>query len=221
MRSIIKRSILRAVLLTALSLFLCHCFHLNSKEYLSPTVSYFFDELQMKEHTQMKKLIQPWIHKIQLKSESTSSPADILELTDDVSEGDYLVYLQKAFLIVLSRPPRDDVVQVLLQKLRSYAHTHFDSILTNIVQQACIHIKNKDRSPRERATYFYVLENVIAEIRPYFERNKKAQDILKWIRSAQISIPDSVHKERYIRALEPSTLSPSEWAHNLLTQESS
>lgn len=218
MRSIIKHKSLRICLLAAVSFFLSRCFHLDEKEYLSPSVSHFFDELQIKEYSQMEELIQPLIQKHQLPSTPKSSTADILDITDDISEEDYLMDLRKAFLIALSRPPRGSAVQRLIQKIRrnNYAHKHFYSILTHITQQACTHIKNKNRSPRERATYFYVLENIISEVRPYFEKNKEALKILEWIQEARIGIPDSVHKERYIRSLEPQTSSPSELAYNLL-----
>ena len=193
-----------------------HCSHLNTKEPIPATLDYFFDDLQAKDFSQMKELIDPWTAKTQ---EPHLESQDETFLTD-ISEEDNAAYLNKALTLTLSRPPRDNVVQRLVQHIRrKVKQEQFYSILMNITRKACIGIKNEQRSAIERATYFYILENIITEIRPHINKHKPAQAILHLIRSSRISIPHDVHRERYIRALEPQTPSPSKLTEELLKRE--
>ena len=213
MRSVVKYCLF-LVNLTCL-----HCSHLSSKESISASLDYFFDDLQAKDFSQMKQLTDPWTSKTQYP-QAERQDNDSFVIADDMSEEDHDAYLSKALTLILSRPPRDNVVQRLFQHIRRKVKLdRLYPILMNITRKACIGIKNKKRSALERATYFYILENIITEIRPYINKHKPARAILHLIRTSRISIPDDVHRERYIRALEPQTSSPSKLAEELLERE--
>ena len=196
-------------LLTALS----SCSHFEEKEYLPARLDHFFYDLHIKGYEKMSLLIQPSMKKAERFLSLSKDQGD--EKRFEVHQ-----FLRKALLIVLSKPGYSGgEVSSLVQNIQSKTITSSDffSILFNITREACSSIKNEDRSPAERATYFYVLENIISETRPYLKKNEKAKNILVYISQAKIVIPKSVHSERYMRVLETQTLSPSQMADKILS----
>ena len=189
------------------------CSHLEQKEYLPARLDHFFYDLHIKGYETMSLLIQPLMKKAEHFRRLSKGQGE--EKRFEVHQS-----LRKALLIVLSKPGYSGAeVSSLVQNIQSKTLTSDDffSILFNITREACSSIKNEDRSPAERATYFYVLENIISETRPYLKKNERAKNIFVYISQAQITIPKSVHSERYMRVLETQTLSPSKMADKILS----
>ena len=206
---------------------LVHCVHFGSKDYVASSLDYFFDELQIKEYEKMSELISPWVNKlttpIPSSKDASVHPESLLrdlELDDldGTSEGDYGYYARKTFMTIFSRPDRDQVNQRLIKNLRSkpFINDNYFSLLKVIARQSSLSLKNKNRSPIERATHFYILENIIGELRASITKSSESQKILEQIANANIKIPQEVHQERYIRALQPQTASPSSIARQIL-----
>ena len=190
-------------------LFLLHCTHTSNREYLPAHLPYFFNELHIKGYEGMMDLIQPWLAKAQNIRKQEFAIGSSLEMAPTI---------RQAYIIALSRARHDSVVDKLIKNIRSSTagKTDFFPLMTAIARQAAAGIRNPDRSPLERATYFYVLENIIAGVSAYIVNDKRAVNILQLIAEADIKIPEEVHNERYIHALEPQRLSPSEKAKNIL-----
>jgi len=205
---------IRHLLLWVVALFLLHCVHTGEREYLPADLPYFFNELHVKGYEGMMDLINPWLAKardIRKQEFSIGSSAEM----DPV--------IRQAYIIALSRAHHDFVVDKLIKNIRSRSDTKTDffPIMSVIARQSSAGIKNPGRSPLERATYFYILENIIASVSTYAINDKRAVEVLQIIASADIEIPNSVHNERYIHALEPRNLSPSKVAKNILDKMTS
>ena len=202
-------SIIRHLLLWISALFLLHCTHTGEREYLPANLPYFFNELHVKGYEGMMDLINPWLDKASNIREQEFSIGSSSEMDPTI---------RQAYFIALSRAHHDSVVDKLIKNIRSRTSTKTDffPLMSVIARQSSAGVKNPDRSPLERATYFYILENVITAVSAYVINDKRAVEILQIIAVADIEIPDSVHNERYIHALEPRSLSPSKVAKNIL-----
>ncbi|MDE0152125.1 MAG: hypothetical protein OXK80_06515 [Bdellovibrionales bacterium] len=202
-------SIIRHLLLSAIALSLLHCTHTGDKEYLPANLSYFFSELHVKGYEGMMELIDPWLEKARKIREEEFSIGSSSEMAPTI---------RQAYIIALSRAHHDSVVDKLVKNIRSRTSTKTDffPMISVIARQSSAGLKNPDRSPLERATYFYILENIITSVSTYVVSDKRAVEILQIIANADIEVPDSVHNERYIHALEPRSLSPSKVAENIL-----
>ena len=191
------------------ALFLLHCTHTGDREYLPANLPHFFNELHAKGYEGMVELIEPWMEKAR----------DIRKQEFSIgSSSDMIPTIRQAYIIALSRAHHDSVVDKLVQNIRSRTSTKSDffQIMSTIARQSSAGLKNPDRSPLERATYLYILENVISSVSAYIVSDKRVVEILKIIAEADIEIPESVYNERYIHALEPRSLSPSQVAKNIL-----
>ena len=202
-------SIIKHLPIWGLALLFLHCTHMSDREYLPANVPYFFNELHVKGYEGMIDLIEPWLKKARDIRQQEFSIGSSSEMNPTI---------RQAYIIALSRAHHDSVVMKLIKNIRSRTavQTDFFSIITVIAKQSCAGLKNKDRSPLERATYFYILENIITAVSAYMTSDKRAVEILQIIAEADIEIPDFVHNERYIHALEPQSLSPSQVAKNVL-----
>ena len=190
-------------------MFLLHCTHTADREYLPAHLPYFFNELHVKGYKEMMDLIDPWLEKASNIRKQEFSIGSSSEMEPVV---------RQAYIIALSRARHDSVVDKLVKNIRSRTSlkANFFPIMSAIARQSAAGIKNPDRSPLERATYFYILENVITSVSTYIISDKRAIEILKLIAEANIKIPKKLHNERYVHALEPQRLSPSKVAKSIL-----
>lgn len=191
-------------------LFLLHCTHTSkNREYLPAHLPYFFNELHIKGYEAMMDVIHPWLEKARNIRKQEFSIGSSSEMNPTI---------RQAYIIALSRARHDSVVDKLIKNIRSSTagKADFFLLMSMIAKQSSAGIKNPDRSPLERATYFYVLENIIAGVSAYVVSDKRAVEILRLIAEADIKIPEKVHSERYIHAMEPQRPSPSETAENIL-----
>jgi len=202
-------SIIRHLLLWTIVLSLLNCTHTGDKDYLPVNVPYFFSELHVKGYEGMMELINPWLAKASDIRAEEFSIGSSLEMDPTI---------RQAYIIALSRAHHDAVVDKLVKSIRFRTSTKADffSMMSVIARQSSAGLKNPDRSPLERATYFYILENIITATSVHIVNDKRVTEILQIIANANINIPDAVHNERYLHALEPRSLSPSEVAKNIL-----
>lgn len=200
---------IRHLLLWVAALSLLHCMHTGEREYLPANLPYFFNELHVKGYEGMMDLINPWLAKARNIRKQEFSIGSSSEMDPTI---------RQVYIIALSRAHHDSVVDKLVKNIRSRTDTKTDffPIMSVIARQSSAGIKNPDRSPLERATYFYILENIITSVSAHIVSDKRAVEILQIIATADIKVPDSVHNERYIHALEPRSLSPSKTAKNIL-----
>lgn len=120
--------------------------------------------------------------------------------------------IQQAVIIAFSRPDTDDVLFRLKQIIKPEANqtAGFDKHIRHLSSDAVAGIKNKNFNTRERATYYFILENIIQHTSlKKSGANKKALEI---IYKAKIQIPSDLQTYLYIEALESEVISPSKKA---------
>ena len=128
--------------------------------------------------------------------------------------------VSKLFLTAFSRPDKDGETLKLIQYLKQkFSHKiSYHKVLMELTQKSISALTNEERSPVERATYLYALENILNDLK-LDSSSKGSQMVLNYFVSAHIEVPEEVHSERYMRILEPKTLSPSTQAHYILTNQ--
>ena len=201
--------ILRHFLVSFSFLFLFQCSHTQTPEYLPAQLPYFFNKLHVKGYEGMMDLIEPRLR----EARNLRKNEFVIGASSEMAP-----IIRGAYVIVLSRANHDRVVSRLIQNLHGETQQKADfyDIMLSIARQSVPGFKNKDRSPLERATYLYILENVISSVRPHLKNNPSAKNIMHFIVEGKIKIPEEVHNVRYLHALEPESLSPSVQAQNIL-----
>ena len=187
-------SIIKHLSLWFVAICLLHCTHTANREYLPAHLPHFFNELHIKGYEGMMEIIDPWLEKARNIRKQEFSIGSSSEMNPTI---------RQAYIIALSRAYHDSVVDKLVKNIRSQtaSKTDFFPLMSNIAKQAVAGVKNPDRSPLERATYFYILENIITSVSLYIVNDKRAVEILQVIASADIEIPEEIHNERYLHAL--------------------
>ena len=170
--------------------------------------SYDYQTLQMKNIEQMSEFVRT---KIQ-ESEAVANEA----IAQGVGAGPGLIILQDTLLIVLSRPNSDNmlekIITPLVQKLRTY-NTHI-STFDNIVDISIEGLKNKSKDIKLRATYIFVLENIMSELQPRIQSHDSIKAIYEKIYKKKIKIPRDVRS--HLAKNMVVTKSPSKIAHSIL-----
>ena len=199
---------------TLIFLVLAGCQHTGQKEYLAVSLEYFFHELNIKDSIEMKALMAPKLQKVSkwIQKNDTSD-----RLTTEIHQA-----ARRIFLLALSRPNHDNNTLKLIQYLKKKTafHVNYYKILMELAIQSSSALKNKERDPMERATYLYVLDNILLDIEQSIQKHsKESHAILTYIIEEEIEIPDSVHMQRYMRILEPKSLSPSISARYIIAKQ--
>lgn len=139
-------------------------------------------------------------------------------ITRDPGEVDEAIFhYQKALRVLFSRPDQDDARSLLFGEIRKrLSEVHgTDRVLQELTDEAIAAIRSSEAKPLEKATYVYVLENLMAEIRPDLSSNANYRDLLVQIRDARLVLSPEVRKSNFIQSLNP-LISPSKTAEAML-----
>ena len=120
--------------------------------------------------------------------------------------------VQQAITIAFSRPDTDDVLFRLKQIIKPDANqtAGFDKHIRHLSSDAIAGIKNENFNTRERATYYFILENITQHTS--LKKSVVNKDILEAIYKAKIQIPSDLQTYLYIEALESEVISHSKKA---------
>ncbi len=169
------------------------------------SLKYYYDQLRIKSFTEMHKdiLLYLRIAKGEIKNRQ------YLELSP------YELH-QQAITIVFSRPDTDDVLFRLKQVLKQETNqtASFKKHLHHLSSDAVAGIKNKTFNTRERATYYFILTNIIQHVS--LKKSYENKRILETIYKAKIQIPADLQTHLYIEALESDVISFSKKALKVL-----
>lgn len=207
---LLKQSLLIGIVVTSFS----YCSLFKKKQFSPPSLTYFFDQLHSKDINQMKQLIRPLLKSLkQLSKDAQWSTSGNPEVKH---------YLDQALTIALSKPPFENMTAKLVRWIYQQGSGQIPLIqsLYSIIKESILHFKDKNRSDGERATYLYVLENTIREIRPFLGIHPSAKEALTLVMQSNIKIPSSVLQERYNKILDSRTTSPSLIAQQVLQSHS-
>lgn len=161
---------------------------------------YNYSQLTIKDLDQMNEIV------IQKVKESKKS-----------SDGK-VVPLREALQAIFSRPNRDGMIDKVISPLRSALDTEdaWEESLTQLTSEAINALKNpKAFKPVVQVTYQIFLENLLIEMKPYYNSDGFERSLAKQIQDANIELTKESIAERKLRSMEEKE-SPSKLAKKLL-----
>jgi hypothetical protein len=196
-------------LLCALFIFAIGCSNTKPE---APSTSHrlTYRDLIIKDYDEMLAMVKKHTvaaHKIVINSENNPD-----------WEHDAKLELLHAERLILSRPDSDNMASKLAFEVRREISSFgsYDDLL-EILTKESIQAFNPDmRLPTvEQTTYLFILENLMAEMKPNVSEDTHGRQMLEEIRDAKIQVPHDVMRERKLQGMF-LTDSPSEEAHRIL-----
>jgi hypothetical protein len=171
---------------------------------ISNAGGYVYSDLRMKDYDEMQS---------EVRSRITSA-----EQVADADMDDAKSKLKDALQLILSRPNTDNMVSQLVPNVRTPLRNvdAFEITLNEIATQAIADAKNEKLPPKNAATAFIILENLLSELKPEAKTNGEIGKIFLSIRDARIKVPDRVKSELKLRAMIKDPGSPSEIAEKII-----
>jgi hypothetical protein len=164
-----------------------------------------YASLQLKDLDEMRAVVNKQIKKSE-------------QFLKDDDEGQAVTALQSALQYILSRPNRDNMVSQLVPDLRSKLREldALEPAIDRITDAAIYKIKDKKNTARNRATQYFVLENILSEFKPESQINEELKKIFVKIRDAQIELDSSITNDMKMRAMYKKPESPSDVAKRII-----
>ncbi|MBS1971258.1 MAG: hypothetical protein JSU04_13195 [Bdellovibrionales bacterium] len=127
--------------------------------------------------------------------------------------------LKEAVQAVYSRPNDDGMVEKVITPLRNELdeNDQWETTMDALVQEAIGALKNpKAFKPVVQNTYAIFLENVVADFKPFAEKEGHERRVIKTIADAKIEMSKEAINERKLRTMSVHK-SPSELASRVLS----
>lgn len=112
--------------------------------------------------------------------------------------------LKEAVQAVYSRPNDDGMIEKVIGTLRTELdeNDQWEVVMDDLVQEAINALKNpKSFKPVVQNTYAIFLENVVADFKPFAEREGHERNVIKNIRDAKIELSKEAINERKLRTM--------------------
>lgn len=112
--------------------------------------------------------------------------------------------LQEAVQAIYSRPNDDGMIEKVITPLRNELdeQDQWESTMDVLVQEAINALKNpKAFKPVVQSTYAIFLENVVADFKPFAEREGHERKVIRTIRDAKIELSKEAINERKLRTM--------------------
>lgn len=166
-----------------------------------------YNELMIKDYDEMSAMVQNYLDKAK----------DLAGEDGTANEDEVVAQLRMALKLIFSRPNSDNMVAKLVPEVRRVlvGFNGFESGVSAIANESIGYVKNDDAPASVQSTSLFILDNILAEIRPEVENNPQMRSIVERVRDAKIKVSKDVVKERQIRGMF-STKSPSDIARDLL-----
>lgn len=129
--------------------------------------------------------------------------------------------LKDATRLVFARPDQDGSREHTFARLRRELTdlNALEEVLNSLTKESLDALKDDStNTPREKATYIFVLENMMAEIKPEVSTNTQFKKIIEDIRDAKIEISEKVRNQQLLRSMN-KPISPSETATRILPKK--
>lgn len=169
--------------------------------------SFKYNELMIKDYDEMLAMVQTFVNKAR----------DLAGEDGTANEDEAVSQLRQALKLIFSRPNSDNMVAKLVPEVRRVlvGFNSFESSIAALAGEAVGVVKNEDAPVSVQSTSLFILDNILAEIRPEVEANAQMRGIVENIRNARLSVSKDVIKERKVRGMF-STKSPSDIAREML-----
>lgn len=176
---------------------------------------YKYRDLQVTEEDDLMKVVNSQIRKARAAGSQNQDEAD---QEGDHKDSEATEYLREAMRYALSRPNRSDkLLDVMFMPVRrELLEFHaFEDTLVGLVDEALTGYKNDKIPVIYRATFIFVLENSLSEMRPELESKPEFKRATEKIRDAKIKIEGDVKKELLMTSMYQIP-SPSDTAKRIL-----
>lgn len=176
-------------------------------------LEYDFNQLMMKNSEQVGKLIADKIRMAQRHLSKSPEDASGVHVQPEAKEA-----LKDAVRIALSRPDLEGARAGLYARSRRDLGDigELDNVLHELALEAMKAIKAARITPRQQATYIYLLENMMAEVKPEVNDNPDTKKLLEAIRDADLPLNSDVKKQLLLKSMT-RIRSPSETAKIILS----
>lgn len=178
-----------------------------------PKLEFDSAQLMMKNADQVNELIKQRMKK--------AADAQAAQAHDPDAEGitvefETLEALKDAMRIALSRPDQDGSRAAMFMRVRRELSdlNSADIVIRDLARESVDALKS-GRPAKVQATYVYILENLMAELRPDLDANPNYVKIVEMIRDADIEIDPAVRKQLMMRTMSKPG-SPSDSAARIL-----
>lgn len=170
---------------------------------------YKYNDLQIRDYDEMSKQVQDRIQK-----------ADDYTNKDNETEDDdraAIAELRDALKLIFSRPNSDNMVAKLITDIRRELGglNAFEDSIAAVANDALITVKDSGQTVNRRATALFVLDNIMAEIRPQAGDKPDFRRVIQRIADAKIKIADDVKRDLALRSMY-RLQNPSETAEKIL-----
>ncbi len=182
-----------------------------------PKLEFDSSQLLMKSADQMNELIKA---RMQKAADAQAAQVDDAEAEGITVELEALEALKDAMRIALSRPDQDGARSAMFSRVRRELGdlNSADVVIRDLAREAVDALK-AERPPKVQATYVYILENLMAELRPDLGANPQYQKVVEMIRDADIGIDPDVRQQLMMRTMS-QPVSPSDTAARILPAKS-
>ncbi len=168
--------------------------------------NYKYNELIIKDYDEMQEMVRHFVDRAR----------DAAGEDGTSNEDEAVGYLREALKLIFSRPNSDNMVAKLVPEVRRVllGFNAYEREIGSLVNEAIGVLKKKNVATSVQSTSLFILDNILAEIRPEAENNAMLREVIARVRDAKLRIPKDVIKERQNRMF--STQNPSDLAKEIL-----
>ncbi|MGE4133721.1 MAG: hypothetical protein AB7F86_18940 [Bdellovibrionales bacterium] len=174
---------------------------------LAQAADYRYNELIIKDYDEMQEMVQVFIDQARAAGGEDGTG----------NEDEAISQLREALKLIYSRPNSDNMVAKLVPEARRVlvGYNAYESTVRAIAEEAVGRLKQKDGPVTVQSTSLFILDNILADIRPECDNNAQLRQILEVVRDAKIRVPKEVVNERKVRGMF-NTKNPSDLAGEIL-----
>jgi hypothetical protein len=160
-----------------------------------------YNELMLKDYDEMLNMVNSQLKKAR----------------SNVDDQEAVSHLREAVKLILSRPDSDNMVAKLIPEVRKelIGYNAFENVLSSISAESITLVKDENSANSVQATGIFILENLIALVKPEAVNSYDLRLLLDRIRSADIEVTEGVRKDMKLRGMF-KTMNPSEAAKKVL-----
>lgn len=173
-------------------------------------------QLLIKSADQVNDLIEKRLDKA-----ARSQASQEVDYTEGIrTEPEALSFLRDAMRIALSRPEQDGFRAAAFSRVdRELADLNANIlVLQQLSDEGIGVLQSDDAATNVKATYVYLLDNMMAELKPSLSTRLWAKKIVENIRDARIEISEAVQKQQRMRTMA-LPMSPSVIAEGILPRQ--
>jgi hypothetical protein len=163
-----------------------------------------YSDLQLKNHDDMQGLMRSFLQR-----------AEAADTTDEA-----LPFLERAFVVLLSRPNYDNVLGALVDSIKTPLNDAgaYVKVTNDITSAALRTVRDDSLKPAERATALFLLTNLLSDLKSelFGKNGVENKKLVERIQNEKLAIPKDVAKWLRNKSMMSTPRSPSEIAKDIL-----